>query len=104
MREADRCSCILYYIHCYQFQNDQSQEDPRQRARYHLLRRTGEGRSTSPNTQLNTKKLSTQLGQEMITLKNLSSEFQGIEKEGKHSTEESKTKLLIEVKMFEEKM
>lgn len=40
----------------------------------------------------------------MITLKNLSSEFQGIEKEGKHSTEESKTKLLIEVKMFEEKM
>ena len=36
--------------------------------------------------QLQTKKLSTQLGQEMITLKNLSSEFQGIEKEGKHST------------------
>ena len=29
---------------------------------------------------------------------------EAIEKEGKHTTEESKTKLLIEVKMFEEKM
>jgi len=36
-----------------------------------------------------------------MSLKNLTAEFQGIEKEGKHTTEESKTKLLIEVKMFE---
>jgi hypothetical protein len=37
-------------------------------------------------------------------LKNVTTEFQVLEKEGKHSTDESKTKLVIEVKMFEEKM
>jgi hypothetical protein len=34
----------------------------------------------------------------------LTGEFQSVEKEGKHTTEESKTKLMIEVKIFEEKM
>jgi hypothetical protein len=55
-------------------------------------------------TQTRTKKLNQQLTEELSTLKNLTNEFQAIEKEGKHTTEESKTKLLIEVKMFEEKM
>lgn len=55
-------------------------------------------------TQARTKKLNTQLSEELSSLKNLTSEFQGVEKEGKHSTQESKTKLMIEVKMFEEKM
>lgn len=53
---------------------------------------------------MQTKKLTNTLTTEIATLKTLTAEFQGVEKEGKHTTEESKTKLMIEVKMFEEKM
>ena len=50
--------------------------------------------------QVQTKKLNATLTQEIGTLKALTGEFQSVEKEGKHTTEESKTKLMIEVKIF----
>lgn len=83
-----------------QLQNDLPQKDSRLRKGKHLLWGTRKGRSNICLTQSRTKKLNHQLTEELSLLKGLTTEFQGVEKEGKHSTEESKTKLLIEVKMF----
>lgn len=92
----------LFNIALYnKLQNDIAQEDRGLRKGNHFLRRTREGLSNVLLTKTRTKKLNQNLTEELSILKNLTNEFQGVEKEGKHTTEESKTKLLIEVKMFE---